>query len=126
MQRYTLLQLNGKVNHYAGMVVAISYLDPLENMEQISRLESDLKHYSMSGKILFDLLSYVGNNSERYLTLEFNGERFDLNSCEFVQFPIESDIRKKSMEVFKQLNEGIFNTVLNSNQIKLLLHGVVI
>ena len=126
MKRYNLVQLNGTDNHYPCMVVATSYLDPLENMEQISQLENDLRCIHVNGKILFDMLSCIGDNSERYLTLEFDGENFDLNSCEFIQFTKGSFIRKKSMEVYRQLNEGLNNTVLNSNQIELLRRGVAI
>ncbi|HDR4886205.1 type II toxin-antitoxin system RnlB family antitoxin [Bacillus cereus] len=126
MQRYTLVQLNETVDYYPCMVLATSYLDPLESMEQISLLENDLRRISVSGKILFDMLSYIGDNSERYLTVEFNGEAFDLNSFEFVQFPKGSRVRKESMEAYRKLNEGLYNTVLNSNQIQLLLRGVAI
>ncbi|WP_075620398.1 type II toxin-antitoxin system RnlB family antitoxin [Paenisporosarcina indica] len=126
MTRYTLVKLDKVISHYPCMVVATSYLDPLENMEQITLLEFDIKNNLVTGKVLFDLLACVGDNSERYLTLEFDGTNFDLNSCQFVQFSKESDVRQISMNVYQQLNEELYNTVLNSKQIDLLLHGIAI
>lgn len=126
MTRYTLVMLDKGISYYPCMVVATSYSDPLENIEQITLLEFDLKENLVKGKILFDMLACVGDNSERYLTLEFDGTNFDLNSCQFVQFTKESEVRHISMKAYQQLNDELYNTVLNSKQIDLLLHGIVI
>lgn len=126
MKRYILVKLNEGISYYPCMIVATSYSDPLENMEQISLLEVDLKDKQVKGKVLFDMLACVGDNSERYLTLEFDGTNFDLNSSQFIRFSKESDIRQLSMKTFRQLKDELYNTVLNSKQINLLLHGIAI
>lgn len=126
MTRYTLVMLDKGISYYPCMVVATSYSDPLENIEQITLLEFDLKKKLVKGKVLFDMLACVGDNSERYLTLEFDGTNFDLNSCQFIQFSKGSEVRQISMKAYQQLNDELYNTVLNSKQIDLLLHGIVI
>lgn len=126
MVRYKLVILDEKIIHYPCLVIATSYLDPLENMEQITLLQDDLKGNSMIGEILIDMLACVGDNSERYLTLKFDGYKFDLNSCQFVQFSKESYVRQISMKTYQQLNGELYNTVLNTKQIDLLLNGVAI
>jgi len=124
MTRYTLVNLDEGFSHYACMVVVNSY--PLENMEQITLIECDLKEKMIIGTVLFDMLACAGDNSERYLTLEFDGKNFELDSCQFVQFSKGNYIRQISMKVYQQLNDELYNTVLNSKQINLLLHGVAI
>lgn len=122
--------LVAKIEHkgisYPYMVVSTSYSDPLKNIEQIALLEFHLKKNLVKGKVLFDMLACVGDNSERYLTLEFDGTKFDLNSCQFIQFSKESEVRQMSMKAYQQLNDELYNTVLNSKQIDLLLNGIVI
>ncbi len=126
MKRYALVELSEGISYYSCMIVATSYSDPLENMEQIALLEVNLRHTQIKGKVLFDMLTCVGDNSERYLSLEFDGTNFDLTSSQFVQFPKGSDIRQLSMKTFRQLKDELYNTVLNSKQINLLLHGIAI
>lgn len=126
MERYVLLKLNEEISDYSCMIVATSYSDPLESMEQIALLEANLKNECVQGTILFDMLTCVGDNSERYLTLAFDGTTFDLDSCQFIQVSKESNVRKLSMNAFQQLKDNLCNTVLNSKQINLLLHGVAI
>lgn len=109
------------------IVMATTYKDPLENINVINQIENDLRELGITeGKIMFDLLTSIGDNSERFSTIFFDGSKFKLTSYEVIQVSKKSDIRKSMTSFLNKLDNQLENTVLNSTQIKLIRNGLTI
>lgn len=126
MKTYTFVQVDELVDYCQGMIVATSHQDPLSNFGDIAEIELDLRNQSIKGSIFFDMLACTGDNTERFLKLTFDGEKFDLKSVEFIYLKKNSIVRNVSLKVFKECAYRLNDTILNSNQIELLRHGVAI
>lgn len=109
------------------IVMATTYKDPLENINVINQIENDLRELVITkGKIMFDLLTSIGDNSERFSTIFFDGSKFNFTSYAVIQVSKKSDIRKSMTPFLNKLDNQLENTVLNSTQIKLIRNGLTI
>lgn len=109
------------------IVMATTYKDPLENINVINQIENDLRELGITeGKIMFDLLTSIGDNSERFSTIFFDGSKLNLTSYAVIQVSKKSDIRKSMTSLLNKLDNQLENTVLNSTQIKLIRNGLTI
>ena len=127
MEMYKIIESFTSKQEYQCIVMATSYEDPLEDINLINIIEIELRESNISkGKIMFDLLTCFGDNSERFSTLFFDGYKFDLNSYNIVTIPKKSEIRKSVTTILNKLDTKLENTVLNATQIKLIRHGLTI
>ena len=109
------------------IVMATTYKDPLDDINVINQIENDLRELNITeGKIMFDLLTSIGDNSERFSTIFFDGYKFNLTSYAVIQVSKKSDLRKSMTPFLNKLDNQLENTVLNSTQIKLIRHGLTI
>ena len=109
------------------IVMATTYKDPLDDINVINQIENDLREMNITeGKIMFDLLTSIGDNSERFSTIFFDGSKFNLTSYAVIQVSKKSDIRKSMTPFLNKLDNQLENTVLNSTQIKLIRNGITI
>lgn len=105
------------------MVLATSYENPLENLEEI---ETDLKSENYEGSIIFDMLACLGDNNNRFLSCYFDGHNLDLTTLEEVKIEKSNQIRKLSRDSLISRKEYLDLTVLTNLQKKLLSSGVAI
>ena len=123
---YKIVQNTTIESKYAFVVVSTSYIDPLEEIWMIEQIEREIGVQSKNCSVLFDLLACLGDNSERFISLYFDGEHFDLNTVEFVDFSKKSVIRDVSKNVLLEMADGLDNTMLNTFQKRILQSGISI
>ncbi len=121
MKRCELVNLLNE--KYQCLVLATSYEDPLEDLDVI---ELNLKEKGYSGEILFDMLGYVGDNSERFLSCTFNGETLNLDTFQVVKIPKSSAFRKVTNDYFLACSDLLDSTILTNMQKKLITNGITI
>lgn len=78
-------------------------------------LESELKRINSKGRILFDLLLSNGYKSDRFVSLYFDGEKFDLSTYE-VEKNIEKKIENYCSNYFIEHHFLLENSVLTKPQ----------
>lgn len=109
------------------IVMATTYKDPFEDINVINQIENDLRELNITeGKIMFDLLTSIGDNSERFSTIFFDGSKLNLTTYAVIQVSKKSFIRKSMTPFLNNLGNQLENTVLNSTQIKLIRNGLTI
>ncbi|WP_461611963.1 type II toxin-antitoxin system RnlB family antitoxin [Cytobacillus kochii] len=121
MKKYGLIQLSG--SEYQCMVLATSYEDPLQDIQDIER---ELKDLDVCGKILFDMLAHIGDNSERFLEANFDGDFLVLDSFRFVTINKNSAYRQNTKEFFSSKSYMLEGTILTTIQKNLISHGISI
>lgn len=127
MATYNIIESFTSTENYQVVVMATSYEDPLDTINTIKNIEFELRSMEISkGVVVFDLLTCVGNSSQRFITLYFNGFEFDLNSYEIITVPKKSELRQSMASFFNKLGKELEYTVLNSIQIRLIRSGVAI
>ena len=94
------------------IVIAISYVNPMDELEQIA---SELEGKGYCGEIIFDLLLCNGFNSNRYLALNFDGNKFDVFSARKVKLENEMVVKEINAHLLK--NGYIDKGILQHSQI---------
>ncbi|MCS1382748.1 type II toxin-antitoxin system RnlB family antitoxin [Lysinibacillus sphaericus] len=125
MKKYVITQINEKIE-YQCLIMATSHEDPLQDINNIELIEHDLQEKKIIGKVLFDMFAQIGDNSERFIELKFDGNKFEYATFNFVSVPKKSGYRNYFKEYFTQEISLLDNTVLNSIQKDLIHHGISI
>jgi hypothetical protein len=76
MKAYDIIETNNEAN-YKCLVVATSYVCPLDTFEQKIQLENELQERNLQGLVLFDLLLCNGLAPNRFVACNFKGNRLD-------------------------------------------------
>lgn len=122
MKRYDIQKI--ELNEYKAIIFSTSYETPLQDIDEISK---ELCNYVQpSTKVVFDFLLNMGNNSERYAEVVFNGCKFVESSFKYLNIDKKSDIRKFSSDYFKSNSDLMTNSILTSIQKQLLIKGATI
>ena len=119
MDKIGLVELSNL--EFECLVLATSYRNPFEDLALI---EFKLKEKNCSGNILFDMLGYTGDNSERFLTCEFDGEKLKRDTFKIICLSKKSIFRKMTNEYFMSYKELLDGTVLSSLQKKVMIDGI--
>lgn len=107
MKNYELLELEeGK--EYRFIVLSTNYISPTECLNDI---EQKLAKIGCNGKILFDFLLANGNSSNRFCTIHFDGEKFDLDSLAIVN--PKDYIKQMSLDFYREHVDLIKNSILD-------------
>ena len=117
MKAYDIIQFE---KDYKYVVVATSYENPIDEIEDIEQELNNRKYY---GKILFDLLLCNGMNSNRYIEMDFDVNYFDITSSIIIESPTEN-IKKFIYEYFRNRPLLIENSVLPRAQRYLINAGI--
>lgn len=110
-------------SEYECLVLATSFEDPLDN---IAFIELDLKSLGIRGNVLFDMLGQVGNSSERFISILFNGQNFDNKTFSFVAIPKNDMLRKNTLEFFLENLDCLDASILTATDKRLILKGALI
>lgn len=107
MKTYRMRKIDD--GQFGYVVYSANYANPLEQRRVI---EGELARKKFSGYVVFDLLLTVGDEDNRFSTLFFDGERFDMDTFSVVN-SIENSIRRKSAKFYVN-NKDIFESSILS------------
>lgn len=117
-KNYQVNKLNSPT--YAYVIQSHNYLDPFEELENIST-EIDCDNCT----VLFDLLLKNGNRDDRFYSINYSNNTFDLNSLTHIT-DIPNDIRKHCCKYYYN-NQYLFeNTILPLPLVFLIKKGQII
>lgn len=117
MQTFELKKIKDQSTH-SFLILSTSYLNPLDDLDELeAKLEGELGE-KFCGMILFDLLLSNGNSSNRYIEANFNGKSFDYSSFK-IPSTIDKQVKKISTRFYSN-NEQFINSDLFSNSFKFL------
>lgn len=85
MKDYEIIKIEKKY-----IVIATSYVNPIDELDYIAK---ELEMRNCYGDIIFDLLLCNGLNSNRYLSIYFDGNKFNLFSAKKMRMENESIIK---------------------------------
>ena len=108
-----------KHEKYLGLFIAKScYSD----FDYILKLDKPFT----KGMYLTDNLLSVGNVSNRYIEIFYDGKKFDKDSLKIAKIEKKNVLRKISVDFFTSNPETLKSSILNSIQTKMLLRGIAI
>ena len=119
MESYKIKLLDN--NEYKCLVLATSYEDPFDDLASI---ESDLTYKFIDGYVIFDMLGQIGNSSERFISMFFNGVNFDQKTFKFVEVDKNDVLRKKTIDFFVENLDCLDASVLTSTDKRLITNGI--
>lgn len=121
MRAYELLDIN--YGEYKYLVISTSLETPLTHLNDIA---AQFSCQTNDFKVVFDLLLSMGNNSERFIEAQYDGDTKHIGFFNVVKVDKKNTLRKITSEYYKDNACFLENSVLNSQQKKLLSKGVPI
>lgn len=102
---YKLKKTNNK--NYAYLVIATSYISPMDVLDEISEeIECD------NCIVLFDMLLRTGLSSNRYVSIEYKNNDFDINSIKIADKDIDENIKKSVIEFLNNNIEYVNESII--------------
>jgi hypothetical protein len=95
------------------LVTAFADYNPLQ---QLNPLSSELADMQFCGRVMFDLLCINGNADNRFVTIFFDGSKFDRNSFSIL-FEIDSFLKNEQDILFCNNPDLLQGTVLSSSEL---------
>jgi hypothetical protein len=93
--------------YYSYLVIANSYRSPLDVLDEISKeIECD------NCTVLFDMLLRTGLSYNRYLSMDYLNNTFDIKSTNVVQNNITDYIKRNVIEVLNENIEYVEDSIL--------------
>lgn len=99
------------VGGYEAVICATSYINPVENLSDISK---DLKG-TKPGRILFDLLLANSDEFNRFAEGQFNGQKISYSSLRTVKIN-DQDTLKHTNSFYTQNKQLLNNGILSSGE----------
>jgi hypothetical protein len=115
--------INLQESKYAALVIMKTHMAPLQYMSEIAE---SLAHMKIKGLILIDELMHSGNNEDRFIVTNFNGDKFDRTSMAFAKIEKRSEIRRISCEYLSKELDMIEYSILSNNQKEMICRGLYI
>lgn len=112
-----------KEKPYVAVLIVTTHENPLLHLQNIER---DFGCKIEKGIILIDLLLHSGNNEDRFIEIEYTGLEFNFSTMKKVKIDRANPVRKKTSELLTTFPDVIESSILNSQQKKLILHGICI
>lgn len=109
------------ISDYSYLLVFKSYTAPSHWLKLEEFFDS-----SFTGKVVLDRMLHVGNSTDRFIVYEVMNGKVQVVSGENIKLNRKHPIRMMSNDVFRKYPKLISYSILNSNQKKLLLHGLSI
>lgn len=124
MKRYDINNFCTNENKKQYIIFSTSYISPLKFINEI---EEELSaQISDRGEVFFDLLLCAGNSNERYGKAIYDGKKFDRTSFEYISVSKKDFLRSFSADYYKNCNNYVENSILNSIQKKMICKGICI
>ena len=110
-------------DNYSVIVYSGSYDSPLSYLLDI---EKQIRELGIGdGYILFDTLLSKGNISTRFFEAKFKDGKFIKSSFKNIEVAINSEIRKKACEFYKESGINLNNSLLTEVQKTTINKGIV-
>jgi hypothetical protein len=106
------------------VVFSTFFMSPTDFLEEIEKELS--MQINEEKEVIFDLLLSNGNNSNRYGKAIYDGKKFKHRSFEVISIPKDDELRKFSMQYYKEHADYVNNSILSSAQKYLINNGVCI
>jgi len=104
---------------YIGMFISKSCYSDLNYILKSNKL-------FVKGIYIIDNLLCVGNTSNRYISIHYNGKSFDKNSLKVVEVRKKNELRKISTKYFQKNPEKLDVGIVSLTQKRMLLKGIAI
>lgn len=106
---------------YKVMVIVLDSVFLTEILDEIRKVLECLR---VKGNVLIDTLLFNGNNDERFISIYFDGQQFDLGSYKIVKFRKGSSFRRITSDYLRVNKEILEYSILNDFQRKLIEKGI--
>ncbi|WP_027367634.1 type II toxin-antitoxin system RnlB family antitoxin [Desulfocurvibacter africanus] len=90
------------------LIFSLSHINPLDQLQEV---ENELSRVSYIGLVVFDLLMTVGNTSNRFMQMLFDGRKLVLQSAKRVEDACE-DLQSISADFYRNNFDSLDTTVL--------------
>lgn len=122
-KKFYLIEYVSQKGPYIALIVGTTSESPLSYLSDVA---NELSGRLEKGYVLLDMLLHSGVGNERFIEVEFTGDKFNIESAKVVNLERNNFWRKKGCSILSQQPEIIEYSILNSRQKNLLLHGVCI
>lgn len=109
------------ISDYSYLLVFKSHTAPSHWLKLENIFDS-----SFTGKVILDRMFHVGNSKDRFMEYEVINGKIKVSDGENIELARKHPIRIKSNDVYRKYPNLVTYSILNSNQKKLLLHGLSI
>jgi|SRR5690606_18872457 len=107
---------------YVALLTTLSSNSPIELIKEFVVEDG----FECSGKVIVDTVLFSGNNSDRFLEIKCDQGKVDFNTINYVNLERKDELRIKANDILRKYPSIVNNSILNSSQKKLLLHGISI
>ncbi len=122
MKDYEIVSINN--DEYDAIIYSESQIAPFE---YINNIEKDLKNLNFKIKrVLFDMILCRGNNLDRFIKCDFDGESLVKSTMEVIRINKKDSLRKISTEYLSKQKDKVENSILTSIQKKMIIKGIAI
>ena len=121
MKAYDIIETNNETN-YKCLIIATSYVCPLDTFEQKIQLENELKERNLQGLVLFDLLLCNGIAPNRFISCDFRENRLDTLNDNVVT-DVYDKYKEISCNYLRQNPNFLERSILPKAQVFLLKNG---
>ncbi|MGE7753356.1 type II toxin-antitoxin system RnlB family antitoxin [Lysinibacillus fusiformis] len=108
---------------YTHLLTPLSSENPLFLIQQTEYVKTLPE---INGKILVDNIFRFGNTSKRFFELSYATGKINLESVVYIELDRKNSIRITANTILQEVPNVVNNSILNSAQKKLILHGVSI
>lgn len=110
-------------SEYTNLLTPLSSENPLFLIQQTDYVK---KLPQKEGKILVDNIFHSGNSTKRFFELSYGAGEINLDSVAYIELNRKDNIRIFANSILGDFPTVVNNSILNSSQKKLILHGVSI
>ena len=115
-----LIQILNDDSTYFALLTTLNNSSPIDILKQTENV------FVTSGRVLVDNILHSGNNSDRFMELQYSDGKFDFDTAQYVQIDRKNTLRIEANNALRGYPSVVNNSILNSAQKKLLLHGISI
>lgn len=122
MKNYEIVSINN--GEYDVIIYSESRIAPFENIRDI---EKDLRSMNIKiNRVLFDMILCRGNNGDRFIKCDFDGNLLLKDTMEVVALSKKDILRKISINYLANEKRKVENSILTSVQKRMILKGISI
>ena len=122
MENFDVMSID--LEDYKCIIFSTSFETPLTYLDDIN--EKLIKCDLDGCKVVFDMLTHIGNNSDRFIEVNFDGKSLDVNTFRHIKISKKHGLRKASSNYFKNHLNILDDSILTSFQKKMLQKGISI
>ncbi len=125
MKTYYIVETNNNEANYKCLIIATSYVCPLDSFEQKKQLENELQERNLQGSVLFDLLLCNGLAHNRFVAFDFKDNSLDTFN-DTVVTNVDDMYKEISCRYFRENPLILEKGILPEAQMFLLKNGYTI